>query len=110
MTKKYRRKKSRRKLLLHETALDHINTLFNKSQQISSQNLILATRYVKIARKVGMKVRTKIPSKYQFQFCKYCYSYLIPGKNARVRLRQKRKSHIVVTCLVCKRIARYPFK
>ncbi|MFX0095065.1 MAG: ribonuclease P protein component 4 [Candidatus Hodarchaeota archaeon] len=110
MTRRYRKKKGGRKQFLRKMAEEHIETLFTEAQKVASKNITLATQYVRIARKTGMKVRTKLPRKYQRQFCKYCYSYLVPGKNARVRLRGKKKTTIVITCLNCRRITRYPVK
>jgi ribonuclease P protein subunit RPR2 len=65
-----------------------------------------AQRYVKLARKIGMKYLVRIPYAYKRNFCKNCLSYMIPGKNCRIRLKKKK---ITTTCLVCGKHIRSPF-
>lgn len=57
-----------------------------------------ARRYVVLARKIGMKYLVRMPPMYKHNYCKNCLSYLIPGKNCRVRLKKRR---VVVSCLTC---------
>ena len=64
-------------------------------------------RYVQLARKIGMRHRVRLPSDLKMWICKDCYSFLIPGKNARVRLRGE---YITTTCLRCERQMRRPYK
>ncbi len=66
-----------------------------------------ARRYVELARKIGMKYLVRMPRRYKKNFCKKCLSYLIPGKNCRVRLK---KGKVIISCLVCGEKKRYPFK
>lgn len=65
----------------------------------------LADRYIEIARKIAMKVNLKIEKRYKRQFCKKCYSFLVPGKNLKVRMN---KGRVIYTCGVCKNIMRFP--
>ncbi|MEA1997785.1 MAG: ribonuclease P, partial [Euryarchaeota archaeon] len=64
-------------------------------------------RYVQLARLIGMRYRVRIPSQLKMRICKGCYTYLIPGKNARVRLRGE---YITTTCLKCGQQMRRPYK
>ena len=45
-----------------------------------------------------------------YGICKDCGSFLIYGKNARVRTKAKNYPHVVITCLECNSITRIPIK
>lgn len=66
----------------------------------------MANRYVELARKIAMKARISIPSKYKRMFCKYCNTYFQKG-NYKIRLKKGTKHY---WCLTCKRLTRVPYK
>ncbi|NHI83438.1 MAG: ribonuclease P [Candidatus Thorarchaeota archaeon] len=70
----------------------------------------LARRQMEIASKVAQKARIKIPRHIKRQLCKRCGRVLIPGRNCRVRVRNKRERHVVVTCLDCGAVRRFPVR
>ncbi|MCU4140846.1 MAG: Ribonuclease P protein subunit RPR2 [Methanophagales archaeon] len=65
-------------------------------------------RYVLLARKISMRHRVRIPRHLKMWICKRCNAFLIPGRNARVRLR--RGEYITITCLRCGAEKRRPYK
>lgn len=65
-----------------------------------------ARRYVRRARRIAERNRLRLPREFVRFTCDSCDAYLIPGKNARVRLQN---GHVVVTC-ECGAQARYPYK
>ena len=65
----------------------------------------LADRYVTLARKLSMRYLVPMPREYKRRFCKNCYAYLLPGKTARVRIRDGK---IVTYCVRCHHISRLP--
>jgi len=65
------------------------------------RNPSLAQRYVDIARKVAMAARIRLPKEYRRMVCRHCKSFILPGVNCRVRIKQRREPHVVVTCLNC---------
>ena len=65
-------------------------------------------RYVQLARKIGMRYNVRMTKSQKRRICKYCNSYLVPGYNSRVRTDRSKRS-VVVTCLVCRKITRYPY-
>jgi len=88
-------------------ALQRIHHLFKQAERRAYENrLDLATRYVVLARKLAMRYLVRMPREYKRRFCKNCYFYLVPGKNCRVRLK---KHKVVVTCLNCGEVMRYPY-
>ncbi|MDO8556782.1 MAG: ribonuclease P [Nanoarchaeota archaeon] len=66
-----------------------------------------ADRYVTLARKIAMKARTSIPTKYKRTYCNHCYTYFQQGKNCRVR---NHKGRIIYYCLTCKHYKRFIIK
>jgi ribonuclease P protein subunit RPR2 len=101
MGKKY--KKRSREII--ESAKEEILRLFSEAEKAFSYDKKLANRYVDMARRIGMKCKIRIPPELQRRFCKHCYSFLVPGKNLRVRMQ---KGHVVYYCLECKKFMRFP--
>ncbi|MGB9987855.1 ribonuclease P protein component 4 [Salarchaeum japonicum] len=64
-----------------------------------------ARTYVRRARRIAERHRLSLPRKLKRFSCKSCDSYLLPGRNARVRTQD---GHVVVTC-DCGEHARYPY-
>ncbi|AXR78465.1 ribonuclease P protein component 4 [Natrarchaeobaculum sulfurireducens] len=64
-----------------------------------------AREYVRLARRIAERNRLSLPKSFKRSTCDACDVYLIPGNNARIRLRN---GHVVVTCS-CGTHARYPY-
>ena len=93
--------------LKKEAALGRTILLFDEAKKAFKSDKDLANKYTKIGRKIAMKHKVKLPRDLKRRFCKHCYSYLVPGKNLRVR---NQKSKIVYYCLECKKYMRFPLK
>ena len=107
MSKKFLRKKEQREK--RKIALERINILFTLAERVFPYDRELANRYVEIALAVQQKAKVRMPRKWKRRYCKRCHSFLVPGVNAQVRLRQKRMPHVVIKCLECRHIMRYPY-
>ncbi len=93
-----------------DIALERIKILFTEAQKAAVRKKYnFANRYVEIARKISMRYNVRIPKDLKRRYCKYCYSYLIPGVNSTVRLNPKTKT-VEVKCLNCGKVMRYPYK
>jgi len=92
---------------LQQVALKKIKTLFQEARVQFDENPSLSDRYIKLARKIAMKVNLSIPKEYKRRFCRHCYSYLVPSKNCRVRIN---KSRVIYYCLKCKKFMRFVIK
>ena len=90
-----------------EIAKERVKTLFQQAEKVFSRNKSLANRYVTLARKIAMKVKLRIPLELKRKFCKHCYKFLMPGKNARIRTRDGK---VIISCLECKKFTRIPVK
>lgn len=65
-----------------------------------------AREYVRLAHRIAERNRLRLPRELVRFTCDACDAYLVPGRNARTRLRD---GHVVVTC-DCGSQARYPYR
>jgi ribonuclease P protein subunit RPR2 len=89
-----------------QIAKQRIQVLFLQAEETRRENPQLASRYVEVARKIAMAAKIRLPPEYKRRICRNCNALLVPGENCRVRVRQRREPHVVVTCLACGHQAR----
>lgn len=77
------------------------------SQAAAAPTQALANRSVSLARQLAMRFRVRFLPAQKRQFCKSCWTYLRPGVNCRVRVRDGKTTY---ACLSCKRVQRVPYK
>jgi ribonuclease P protein subunit RPR2 len=82
-------------------AQHRLRVLLDQANVVHKTNPQLSSRYVETARKIAMAAKIRLPTKYRRQICKKCNSFLVVGDNCRVRIRQRREPHVVITCLSC---------
>ncbi len=101
----------RRRGRAEDIALQRIKRLFELAEadarKTDTKERNRSDRYVQLAREIGMRYRVRIPSHLKMRICEGCYTFLVPGKNARVRLRG---DYITTTCLRCGKQMRRPYK
>ena len=61
--------------------------------------------YVRRARRIAERHRLRLPRSFARSLCRSCDTFLVPGRNARVRTQS---GHVVVTC-ECGDHTRYPY-
>ena len=89
-------------------ARSRIDRLFKEADEAGQRGAIdVASRYVRLARRVGTRYNVRIPPELRARFCRGCLTYLREGTTARTRLRAGRK---VRTCLRCGRSYRFVFR
>lgn len=93
-----------------QIARQRIQVLFQQAARVNKANPTLAQRYVTTARKIAMSARMRLPTSYKREICKNCNALLVPGWNCRVRVKPRRETHVVVTCLSCGGQTRFPVK
>lgn len=81
--------------------------LFRLAKEHFKQDSSLSDKYVKMARRIAMKYKIRLPSSLKKRLCKNCHRYLVPGANARVRLHKHR---LIYYCMACKHHTRLPIK
>ena len=89
-----------------QIAKQRVQVLFQQAKSVYRNNPQLCSRYIATARKIAMAAKIRLPTTYKRQICKNCNMLLVLGDNCRVRIKQKREPHIVITCLNCGRKTR----
>ncbi len=64
-------------------------------------------RYVELARKIGTRYNIRLDKEQKRTFCKSCNIILKQGVTSKQRIEDGK---IVIKCLECNKIYRYPFK
>ena len=95
---------------IRQIAMQRIQTLFRLAMETHHEDPQLAQRYVNIARRIAMAAKIRLPTEYRRQICRHCKSFILPGVSCRVRIKQKREPHVVITCLKCGDHMRIPLK
>jgi len=90
-------------------ARERIEILLRQAEEILPQDVQLSTRYVGLAKKISKRTKVRIPREKKHYLCKNCGQPLVLGKNARIRLRPV-NSRIIISCLGCGAIRRYPYR
>ncbi|MCW4032308.1 MAG: ribonuclease P protein component 4 [Candidatus Bathyarchaeota archaeon] len=96
------------KQITKKIARERIEILMKLAQKSVHEDPDLAKRYVTLARKIGMKCQLRLPKNLKMFICKGCGNLLVPGTNCRVRLRSDNGSRVVLTCLKCNTVKRFP--
>ena len=82
-------------------ARQRIQVLFQQAKSVYQSNPQLSSHYIETARKIAMATKIRLLPVHKRQICKKCNMLLVPGDNCRVRIKQRREPHVVVTCLRC---------
>jgi ribonuclease P protein subunit RPR2 len=100
-TNRQQRKKHYKTIAAHR-----INILMSLAEKYAKQgHFTYANRYTFLARKIAMRYLIQIPPNYKRNICKNCYSFLLPGKNAHIRINHGR---VITKCHTCNTIHRFP--
>jgi ribonuclease P protein subunit RPR2 len=91
-------------------ARQRIEILFEQAKTVVKVNPKLAAEYVGMARRIAMAAKIRLPLEFRRETCKECNVLFVHGANCRVRVKQKREPHVVVTCLNCGKQTRYMLK
>jgi ribonuclease P protein subunit RPR2 len=85
-------------------AQERIIDLFGLAEAESREDRIaLSHRYVRLARRIGMRYNVRFLPEYRELYCRGCSAYWIEGRTVRTRLRSGLRIRV---CLVCGRTRR----
>jgi len=83
-------------------AKERIGILFSEAAKTRDKQL--RQRYMKLAKKIGMRYNVRLGARKKL-FCKHCFYYY--GADAKRRLKNGK---LVILCPGCKRVARQVYK
>jgi ribonuclease P protein subunit RPR2 len=95
---------------IKQIAAQRIEILFAQAKKVARSDPKLASQYIDSARRIAMAAKIRMPLEFRRQTCKECNNLFVHGVNCRVRVKQKREPHVVVTCLNCGNQTRYMLK
>src|SRR2546428_5048571 len=90
-------------------ALERIEIILRQAEEVFPHDVELSKSYAGLAKKISKRTKVRIPQEKKRYLCKNCGQPLVPGKNARIRLRPA-NSRIIISCLGCGAIRRYPYR
>ena len=83
---------------IKQIAKQRMQILFEQAQQIARTNPKLAAQYILTARRIAMAAKARMPVEFKRRICRKCNTFFVYGVNCRVRIKQKREPHVVITC------------
>ncbi|MCS7136389.1 MAG: ribonuclease P [Nitrososphaerota archaeon] len=94
--------------LLKAIARERVERLFEFARIYAQSDPEAAREAVTIARRIAQRARMRIPKKHKLMFCRKCGNLFLGSGSFSVRIRNRRSTHVVVRCLKCGWIRRYP--
>jgi len=94
--------------LLRMIARERVDRLFEFAMLSARSDLEAAREAVAIARRIAQRARIRIPKRYKLMFCRKCGNLFLGTDSFSVRVRDRRSTHVVVRCLRCGWVRRYP--
>ena len=101
--KKYYKKPAKQQ----QIAKRRIRFLFQEAKSVFKENSALSDKHIKLARRIAMKYKIRLPSELKKRFCRNCRKYLVPGVNCRVRIHKHR---LIYYCIGCRHYMRRNIK
>lgn len=95
---------------LRDLARQRVRTLLRLADEVVRRDEALARRYVELAFRIAAKARLRLPRSLKRRYCRRCRVPLIHGLTARVRIKGIGGKRVIVTCLRCGYVRRYPLK
>jgi ribonuclease P protein subunit RPR2 len=84
-----------------EIAKERVRLLVDHALREALYDDILANYQAKLARKIAMRMRLRLPYEIRQLYCKRCKEFILPGISSRIRIGRSRLRAIRITCLKC---------
>jgi ribonuclease P protein subunit RPR2 len=102
-------RRAKKSLFRSRIARERIERLLTLAREEFKTNPERSRSYVELARKIGMRYNVRLTKKQKRSFCKKCNQLLMPDETSQVQ-RDSKKKLIIIKCLNCGNIYRYPYK
>lgn len=102
-----RKKFFKEKNIVKQIVLERIYRLFELAEKAFDEGeKDYAKQLIKLARKLSERNKVPVPDELKEKYCKACHAFLVIGKNARKRIKNKL---LVISCLECKSFRKIGF-
>ena len=91
---------------IERIATERIEILIDNALNEINRDEKLSQTYAKLALKIGMRVRVRMPYSIRQLFCRKCKQFIVPGVNSRIRIGRTRVKYIRITCMKCNHVYR----
>jgi ribonuclease P protein subunit RPR2 len=91
---------------IERIATERIEILIDKALREINDNEKLSQSYAKLALKIAMRVRIRMPYLIRQLFCRKCKQFIVPGVDSRVRIGGNKIKCIRITCRKCNHVYR----
>ncbi len=95
-----------KKSTAREIAKGRVRLLIVHASQEALYDDVLANYQAKLAKKIAMRMRLRLPYEIRQLYCKKCKEFILPGISSRIRTGRSRLKAIRITCLKCGHIYR----
>ncbi len=87
-----------KKSATRQIALQRVRNLIDSALYSNDE---FSQDHIKIARKIILKYKLKIPFEYKILFCKNCKEYIVPGRDSSIRIGRSNTKALRITCKLC---------
>jgi ribonuclease P protein subunit RPR2 len=91
--------KNKKQQAKKELAQERIEILLDAA--LRERDRELAERQAGLAKKIAMRHRVRMPYRLRQLFCKRCKAFIVPGRDARVRVGRSSTKAVRIACLRC---------
>jgi ribonuclease P protein subunit RPR2 len=90
---------NKKKQKVKQIARERINLLVEYALHEKDDHL--AEKQARQAKKIATHQRIRLPYEIRQLYCKRCKAFIVPGRNARVRIGRTKTRAVRITCLKC---------
>ena len=91
---------------IERIATERIEILIENALREIQNDEKLSQSYARLARKIAMRVRIRMPYMIRQLFCRNCKEFIVPGFNSRIRIGRAKVKSIRITCMKCNHVYR----
>jgi ribonuclease P protein subunit RPR2 len=91
---------------IERIATERIEILIENALSEMQNDENMSQSYARLARKIAMRVRVRMPYSMRQLFCRKCKQFIVPGFNSRIRIGRAKTKCIRITCMKCNHVYR----
>jgi ribonuclease P protein subunit RPR2 len=95
-----------KKAVIRNIALERVEHLISNALTEAKSDQNLVNEQAMIAKRIAMRTRLRLNYDIRQLYCKKCKQFIIPGRDARIRIGRYRIKAIRISCLRCGHIYR----